>query len=319
METQIFFNSSYYEKKFDSRAKAALAFSSMVEGLKRAINAGAKDSLVSKSDAMDVELMHGYSVRNWANDRGIINEEEGRPIDRDLQRYFMRRVDKAPYFEDAEFTGSHEYLGCEVELYNEQELLTSTTATLSFLNSGIILSPPLSVFSNPFIRSKVSEIEDEYDESLRCVFDSVSVEHHAEYIRSSSGIAVTKSEDLWLHKDNLFPSLEFCARVEKQLIGLDHFSVIFSRLNELERYGRNWASGAFEPDAIPSKASGESESVRKNDRAIKSRTFECPDGEKRVFLWHLRATPGAVRIHFFPIEQEQKIIIGHIGEKLYYN
>lgn len=319
MDTQVFFNSSYYDKKFENRSEAARAFSSMVEGLKRAIDAGAKDSLVSRSDALETELTNGYCIRDWVQDRSGIDGREGDKIDREIQRYFARRVDKAPYFEDAEYIECDDYLGCEVDLYDDQVFLKSPTATLSFIKSGIILSPPLSVFCRSFLDSKVYEIEEEYDEQLRCIFNETSVSPHIDYIRSSAGIKVSKSDDLWEHRENLFPSLEFCPRVENQLQGLPHFSVIYSRLKELEQYVSSWTTGAFIPDEIPSKASGESDSVKNNARAILSRTFECPDGEERVFFWHLRATPGAIRIHFYPIEQEHKIIIGHIGEKLYYS
>ena len=39
------------------------------------------------------------------------------------------------------------------------------------------------------------------------------------------------------------------------------------------------------------------------------------DGEKRLFSWHIRMTPGAWRLHFHPLKPT-KIIIGYIGVKI---
>jgi len=44
-------------------------------------------------------------------------------------------------------------------------------------------------------------------------------------------------------------------------------------------------------------------------------TFLCPDGKERSFDFHLRFTPGAGRIYFYP-KQPGAIIVGYIGEKL---
>jgi hypothetical protein len=47
-----------------------------------------------------------------------------------------------------------------------------------------------------------------------------------------------------------------------------------------------------------------------------TRTFICPDGVPQVFKWHVRLTPGAWRIHFFPLDDKRQLIIGYIGRHL---
>ena len=47
-----------------------------------------------------------------------------------------------------------------------------------------------------------------------------------------------------------------------------------------------------------------------------ARTFLCPDGEERLFSWHVRYTPGAGRIHFLPLGPREGCLIGYIGHKL---
>lgn len=46
-------------------------------------------------------------------------------------------------------------------------------------------------------------------------------------------------------------------------------------------------------------------------------TFQLPNGKIQIFSWHIRYTGGyAGRIFFYPVPEEKKIYIGHIGHKL---
>lgn len=319
MQVPIIFNSEYHGKRYDNIKLAALSFSEMVKALKLAIDSGAEDYLISCSNALEEEIANDYTIRNWINDKTTLISQDNEKLDKEIQRYFVRKIDKAPYFEESIYSSSEEYLSCEMELYSDIGPLRSESATLCYINLGILLSPPLSIFQNSFISGKVHQLEDTFDEKIRCIHNSTSVEEHIEYIRESTGIVVTKSYDLWSYKDQLFPSLEFCESVERQLQGIDQFKVIYDRLKHLDKYTKEWIDGPFNPNMIPSKTTSEGKTVREGNKTNISRTFKCPDGTKRIFYWHLRATPGAIRIYFYPIEEEQKIIIGHIGEKLYYN
>jgi hypothetical protein len=46
----------------------------------------------------------------------------------------------------------------------------------------------------------------------------------------------------------------------------------------------------------------------------KERTIRCPDGEKRVFQWHLKK--GDTRIHFFDFPAAKRILVGYVGNHL---
>ncbi len=79
-------------------------------------------------------------------------------------------------------------------------------------------------------------------------------------------------------------------------------------------YSSSWVGGSFEPGALPSKITPESDQTLQQFR--QEHTFLCPDGIERLFSWHARYTPGDGRIFFFPDEGRRKIIIGHIENKL---
>ena len=83
---------------------------------------------------------------------------------------------------------------------------------------------------------------------------------------------------------------------------------------ELEDYSKKWIRGYFDSEALPSKATPESTS--RLNKFTEKLTFACPDNTNRLFSWHLRFTPGAGRIYFFPVDNLKKIIIGYIGYKI---
>jgi hypothetical protein len=144
------------------------------------------------------------------------------------------------------------------------------------------------------------------------------VQEHEKWIRDRLKIEVYNGLDLWNRKEELFPSLEFCENVNKQLQEIGNgepiLKQIIKRLLELEEYCKSWTAGSFNSDTIPCKVSPESNSRLKQFK--EELTFKCPDGIKRIFSLHVRMTPGAWRLHFFTELGPGKIIIGYIGLKI---
>lgn len=129
-------------------------------------------------------------------------------------------------------------------------------------------------------------------------------------------ILIENGTILWLEREIFFPNLIFCKNVRKMIENFNSsmpaFVQITQRLFELETYavGRG---NRFNPDHLPTKISPESV-TRLNDFA-QELTWECPDGIHRTFSWHSRYTPGAGRIHFYPLMDSNKIIIGSIANQ----
>ena len=80
--------------------------------------------------------------------------------------------------------------------------------------------------------------------------------------------------------------------------------------------GGRWFTKIDHPDCnkIVSKATPESPATL--EMYGLERTFHCHDGVLRVFSWHVRVTPGAWRLYFYPLPGEHKFIIGYIGSHL---
>ncbi len=120
---------------------------------------------------------------------------------------------------------------------------------------------------------------------------------------------------MWNQRESLFPSIEFCESAEKQIKNLGgdgaRFRSALRGLQDLQSYCASWDEGPFDIHAFNS-ASGESKSTLAMYSA--ERTFRCPDGENRLFEWHLKR--GDIRIHFREILEQRQILIGYVGGHL---
>ncbi|WP_413175351.1 hypothetical protein [Anabaena azotica] len=156
-----------------------------------------------------------------------------------------------------------------------------------------------------------------------------NIQYHSEWIQKQIEEDkiqedILDGNDIWDRREELFPNLEFCENVGKQIQGLDYGTPILQqvkkKLFKLQNYCQTWTEGDFNLDLLPSKATPESQS--RLDSLEEKLTFKCPDTKKRIFSLHIRMTPGAWRLHFStelgicPELGTGKIIIGYIGEKI---
>lgn len=133
--------------------------------------------------------------------------------------------------------------------------------------------------------------------------------------------AIQTSADVWKQRHILCPSLEFCAIVQDQLVEhapqIDHIKAIRLRLLYLEQYSQQWrqSGGKFNKDHLAGNASPERAVTLQHPDYGPRRIFRCPDGQERTFSWHLKMFDGW-RLHFYPDEERQTIIVGYIGPHL---
>lgn len=123
--------------------------------------------------------------------------------------------------------------------------------------------------------------------------------------------------ELWQRREELFPNLEFCDAVRRQLenilTGQLELQPVVNTLSQLQKCCENWNYGYFNLDGYPIEESGESKPTL--DRYKKERTFLCPDGQERLFDRHVKLRFCNWRIHFFA-QKPGKVIIGYVGRHL---
>lgn len=124
--------------------------------------------------------------------------------------------------------------------------------------------------------------------------------------------------DLWARKAELFPQLDFCDSVEPQICALNggeqRFKVTCRGLADLQSYCESWNTPNFDIHHLGNSkyASGESQTTL--NMYSRERTIRCPDGEDRLFQWHLKK--GDTRIHFFDFPNTKRLLIGYVGGHL---
>ena len=153
------------------------------------------------------------------------------------------------------------------------------------------------------------------DIDIRHASTLTHLDHHQAWLDRQRRSAPDGGEALWVHRAELFPSLEFCAGVKSQVARLSKndpsFKKIFRGLQDLQRFCDSWDAPHFDIHKL-GKASGESPTTL--NMYSTERTFLCPDGESRVFQWHLKR--GDLRIHFFDFPETKKLLVGYLGAHL---
>lgn len=291
---------------------ARQSMSDLIATARYAAELGVKPIIRTHSEFYATLLADNYSLSNWLRDKNV---------ERDEQRFILTAA-KTPFLADIQ-NYEIENRNLLSEFYYEQEL--SEGLGIAYLLETLALSLASDQCwdcdrLNLALRhiDESGEIIDEIVEIIHAS-SSAHVLGHADWIKNRIRTGVRDGLELWERKEELFPNLEFCEGVCKQIQSLGRgnpmLRQVVKRLFELEEYCKIWTEGALDLDSIPSKASPESDSRLKQFK--QQLTFQCPDGQERIFSLHLRMTgAGAWRLHFCAELGPGKIIIGYIGLKI---
>jgi hypothetical protein len=151
--------------------------------------------------------------------------------------------------------------------------------------------------------------------SVRHASRAAHLEAHVEWLDRKQPALPASGLELWNDRVFLFPNLDFCESVEIQITALGgsepRFRAAMRGLRDLQYYCETWDTGNFDIHRLPN-ASGESESTL--NMYSDERTFRCPDGENRIFEWHLKR--GDTRIHFLDFPASKRILVAYVGAHL---
>lgn len=270
-----------------------------------------KINLRTDSDFYGILLSPEYPLRRWLH---TADEVE--------RRFLKNLITKYPFstdipdlqirdLEDNRGLTEFHYRG-EVAIGLGVAYLLETIA-ISFLSADLWDLPYLEIDRRQI---GAEEIVEDVVEVVH-ISQASHIDIHGDWIESRRRREIVSGKALWESKEDLFPHLLFCDRLREVLETLADSNPILKqvikRLFELEKCADEWKEGNFNLDRLPSKASPESESRLRE--FAEELTWECPDGELRTFSLHLRTTPQAWRLYFYPC-QPGKIIIGYIGQKI---
>ncbi len=272
-------------------------------------------TLRTQYDFHSAQLALNYPIRRWLNDR---------EVDREERRFLRNLATKSPFSEDiidVEIKEVEENTAIS-EFYYEGELAIGLgIAYLLDALSISILSESQWNFSRLNLDViTIDENEELIDEQIELCHISCRdhVQEHTDWIQNRIKIQIYDGVKLWKLKEELFPRLEFCDSVGKQLQNIKRgqleLKLVREALSQLDSCCQNWTSGSFSTEGYSLEISPES-TVTLNQYS-QERTFSCPDGQERLFEQHIKLRVCNWRIHFYPKEEPGKIIIGYIGRHL---
>jgi len=286
----------------------------LLKTVRAAVQMGAHRVLRMQEDIHGMELSPGYTVAKWRNDSDI---------DKEMQRYFKSLTTKVPMLTDKDGNDLRERY--EISEFSFKELggVIAQGLGVAFMLDMLAISLDSSpCWNSSFLRLDVRYLNNDgaLVEESEEVKHAVRLDHvivHRQWIIRRMKESISDGVTLWQMRSHLFPKLSFCDEVKRQFSALRKgdplLAAVIKCLRELEEYTQGWVSGPFMPDKIPRKVSPDSDPTMRQYKT--ERTFRCPDGKERVFTWHIRVTPGAWRIYFFPEDKQQTMIIGYVGRK----
>lgn len=281
-----------------------------IQTLRQATGSGVKRVVRTQNDINSIQLAPDYPLARWRNDPQVSREEQG---------FFRLLTTKAPFWTDVAEDIKRQFDLSDIS-YRGDIAPGLGFAWISDSLAVSLLSEP--IWNEAYLTLDIIQLDD--NEAL--VEEKINVSHasqtqhiqtHLNWIQNQIRASVKDGVDLWERRKELFPNLEFCQAVEGQMISLRSsdpmLKQVNKRLSELKEAAQHWTEGGFNLDSLPSKATPESDSrLQKFNQQL---TLQCPDSELRLFSLHLRMTPGAWRLYFFPLTPGT-ILIGYIGQKL---
>ncbi|CAM3602788.1 MULTISPECIES: hypothetical protein [Paenibacillus] len=307
----LVFNELSLRNPFNSITEARVNMREFVLIIQEIFNSSLGKDLRVAEDFLYLSLAADYKLIQWLNDS---------EVDREIKRFFKSRISRKPYIDT--HNESHlynDFVSSEFQ-YNG---VSGKGLGIAFLLDGAAISLfSQDEWNTQFVNVNFVELDKsgelfEEEISIRHICVSSHLAFHKPYFEERKLFELEQVD--WRNSlEELFPSLVFCERTVAQLFeygkGEHILKQIKSKLIELNEYFSSWEQGGFDSSLVPFKVTPESQ--RTLEHCKREHTFLCPDGQYRVFSWHLRMTPGAGRIFFIPDVETRKCIIGHIGNKL---
>ncbi len=314
MELDLILNELSLQNPAANEQTAREWMSNFIKTIRAVKIQGVKVYLRTQHDFHTALLAQDYPLRRWLNDTEVEREE---------QLFIKGLVTRSPF--------SQNTLNSDIEDIENKTSLSEFyyqgTVVMGLAVTYLLDTIAISFISNEMWNSSRLEINSlEYSSDGEEIRETLGIRHaslnihipdHIEWIKERIRNGIVDGDDIWYKREELFPNLEFCHHLEKQLQdirnGQKELQPIFNKLRELQKCCENWTSGAFSIEGYALDESGESQPTL--NQYGKERTFICPDGTERLFERHIKLKFCNWRIHFFPLKPGT-VIIGYIGRHL---
>lgn len=264
-------------------------------------------------------LCPGYPMGAWFGDNSVSQDERIFLLEKATRHPFLIRPYDADRINDEKFQSSKllfqgKYEGTEALGLGFAYLLDGVA--VSILSENCWYTSSLEVDCEE-IDPESGELE-EYRQRIPHVAKPHHVtDDHQAWIELRIRDGVSTGFDLLRVAKTRFPKMVFCDDARKQIEALTessmHLPRVRERLFELGQQINAWEQGNFNYYKIHNASTESPSTIGKyGDR----REFVCPDGQRRLFAWHLKGLPLKWRIHIYADPEERQVLIGYVGRHL---
>ncbi|NOT61144.1 MAG: hypothetical protein HOP19_13070 [Acidobacteria bacterium] len=283
-----------------------------VQTLRSLVTLGTDRVLRVPADYQTTPLAFGYTLVHWFGDNQVDKEE---------RRWFRSLSTRSPFLE-----GLPDW---EDEAW-KSEFFFNGNPSMGLGYAFLLNAIAVSWSSDQQWDNNQLEIEhNQLKDDQRIDHEMVLVPHcshpnhalaHQTRITQQLTATIQSPIDLWNRRDSLFPSLNFCNKVESQLLSIDAGDAIFPQvvkcLLEFQDYCNNWQTESFNSATfalIARKSSPDSDATLR--QYGKERTF-LYNGVSFIFSLHVRIPLRGWRVYFHPEPNTHTLLIGYIGRHL---
>jgi hypothetical protein len=311
MQLEMILNGLSLKNPVNDEQIARELMSTLIKTISLAVNLGIR-TLRTENKIYDIIIAPDYPLSKWLNDNQVDIEQRDFLLTLETQTPLLKEItdtvirDKVD-LSDFKYQGeAARDLGISYLLDN---LAISFNSDTKWNSSQLKLE-----------LTTIDENDDLTESTIKVNHASfkIHIEEHKNWIEQRIRLTINDGKELWYRKEELFPDLEFCESVRKQLedirTGQLELQYVVKALFELQNCSKNWNNGTFSTQGYSIETSGESEPTL--NQYSQQRTFRCLDGEDRLFEQHVKLRVCNWRIHFLPENPSKAIVVGYIGRHL---
>jgi hypothetical protein len=313
MQLEMILNELYLKNTVDDERVARELMTKFIKTITLAVNKGIV-TLRTENRIYDLIIAPNYPISKWLNDNQVDLEQRDFLLTLETQTPLLKEI-------------TDEVIKNKIDLSDfkyQGEIARELGICYLFDNLAISFN------CNQKWNSDQLELElatiDENDELIESKIKvnhascEIHIEKHTTWIQTRIYSTINNGKELWSRKQELFPNLEFCDSVQKQLEDILseqlELQPVRKTLLILQNHCQAWKSGDFYIESSILEYSPESNQTLNNSKYKKQREFICPDGQKRLFSLHAKLRICNWRIYFYPDQADKKVIIGYIGKHL---
>lgn len=294
---------------YSERKEFKDAFDTFRDCIKKLREFGIRDVRVSP-DFNDYNFLHGTTYRQILGDKTLIDEDVKTWLKSTLGTLYP--IDK--------IESEHNIVAMNINDIKCKGLGLSSERVMNTIS--VSFSHP--AWTNHEYVISITALDEDateetFDSKAKNICSDIQCLKHQDFLVRYNNSFIQTGNELWIKRNELFPNLEFCNTVRLQMRSLHNdtpeLEQVINRLCELQDVASKCVSGKpMKKTDFVSKVSPESDTRLKS--LVNRLIYLCPDGKNRLFSWHVRYTPGAGRIYFYPVESKKKFYIGYIGNKI---